>query len=39
VIMGKLKGGLAAYVAKHGRPQLKNMKTSAKKTKKTGKKK
>lgn len=29
--MGKLRGGLAAFVKKHGRPKLANMKSGAKK--------
>ena len=37
--MGKLKGGLAAWVAKHGRPKLKNTKGSAPKAAKKGGKK
>ena len=37
--MGKLRGGLAKWVAKHGRPKLKNMKGGKGKTGKSGKKK
>ena len=37
--MGKLKGGLAAWVKKNGRPKLKNMRGSSGKKGKGGKRK